>query len=160
MLLFRIKLMVPAKNQRAKGGISRYWWKYISLLNIKIKDLDNIADNSFCRTQAGVALGQSPLALPKRSSRICSMIFPKMKMRERTETFILVIVQKSSIDRCTESSRGSTAKQILEPQSPYSRLTPKGPDQTKPSSRLNWFFRLPLQLLALCSRWKHLILWP
>lgn len=158
MLLFRIKLMVEAKNQRAKGGISRYWWKYISLLNIKIKDLDNIADNSFCRTQAGVALGQSPLALPKCSSRICSMTFPKMK--ERTETFILVIVQKSSIDRCSESSRGSTAKQILEPQSPYSWLTPKGPDHTKPSSKLNRFFRLPLQLLALCSCWKHLTLLP
>lgn len=43
--------------------------------------LENNANNSFCSTENCIALGQSLLALPQASIRICSITFPRTKVR-------------------------------------------------------------------------------
>lgn len=59
VLLFRIKLTLPAKNQKAKEKISNCWWKHTSFLHLWT--LESIADNSYCSTHIYIALGQSLL---------------------------------------------------------------------------------------------------
>lgn len=43
--------------------------------------LENNANNSFCTTEICIALGQSLLALPQASIRICSITFPRTEVR-------------------------------------------------------------------------------